>query len=335
MDTFTAASGAAFDYWVRLSTEEKGKPVLVPITTNDYFEAAGGNLLNSLQVNLDHRGEVSFVFAKEHLQKEHQVALREISLDIGLKKLFCVNDGAMFGQKFFDQLKVYDARIQPLAANRRRQDLPENSKRLDAMWQDLREYLENETNRCLNQIVHRYKPQRIIVETLDFRCVGVSRRMNRFLSNMGLSTVYGKLSALTEELGIEIIKVNPAYSSQECHRCGFVSKSNRKTQNKFSCLFCGCKCNADVNGSRMVQKRGSLCLTQNYYNGTSKDSVQKLRISEFLKSYVSATSPPTLPRNSSGERYRSIANWLLSKPFPERSLYQELLSKLVVVHTSL
>jgi hypothetical protein len=36
----------------------------------------------------------------------------------------------MFGQKFFDQLKEYDSRIQPLAANRRRQELPDNSKRL-------------------------------------------------------------------------------------------------------------------------------------------------------------------------------------------------------------
>ena len=139
MDTFTGAPGSNFDYWVRLSTAEKGKPVLVPLTTNDYFESVGGNLLNSLQVNLDCRGNVTFVVAKEHLRKEHQPALREISLDIGLKKLFCVNDGAMFGQKFFDQLKEYDARIQPPATNRRRQNLPKNSTRLDARWQDLRE----------------------------------------------------------------------------------------------------------------------------------------------------------------------------------------------------
>jgi putative transposase len=202
------------------------------------------------------------------------------------------------------------------------------------MWQDLREYLKNETNRCINQIVQRYNPQRIIVETLEFRYGGLSRRMNRFLSNMGLSTVYAKLYALTEELGIEIVDVNPAYTSQECHRCGFVSRLNRKTQGKFTCLFCGCECNADVNGSRTVRKRGSLCSTQNCYKGTTKESVQKLRITEFLKSYVSATSPPALPRSSSGARYRSIANWLLGNSFPERSLYQKLLLGLVCVHAS-
>jgi putative transposase len=334
MDTFNGTPGAAFDYWVRLSTAEKGNPVLVPLTTNDYFENAGGNLLNSLQVNMDYRGNISFVVAKEHVQQEYHPTVREISLDIGLKKLFCVNDGAMFGQKFFDQLKEYDARIQPLAANRRRQNLMENSERLDAQWQDLREYIKNETNRCINQIVRRYNPQRIIVETLEFRYGGLSRRMNRFLSNMGLSTIYDKLASLTEELGIEIVEVNPAYTSQECHKCGFVSKSNRRTQGEFACLFCGCKCNADVNGSRTVQKRGSLCSTKNCYNGTKKESVQKLRILDFLKPYVSATSPPALPKSSSGARYRSIANWELSNSFPERSLYQKLLSELVPVHIS-
>lgn len=49
--------------------------------------------------------------------------------------------------------------------------------------------------------------------------------------------------------GIEVRLINPAYTSQRCHKCGHIHRDNRQTQSKFECVECGTKLNADHNAS--------------------------------------------------------------------------------------
>ena len=63
---------------------------------------------------------------------------------------------------------------------------------------------------------------------------------------------------MTEQFGIQIVSVNPAYTSQECSRCHYVSKNNRKSQKHFICEHCHLHCNADVNAGRVIDQRRSL-----------------------------------------------------------------------------
>lgn len=55
--------------------------------------------------------------------------------------------------------------------------------------------------------------------------------MNRLIGRTYRSIVKAKLARLEEQFGIQIVGVNPAYTSQECSRCHYVSKNNRKSQN--------------------------------------------------------------------------------------------------------
>lgn len=54
--------------------------------------------------------------------------------------------------------------------------------------------------------------------------------------------------------GIEFLLVNPAYTSQTCSCCGFISKKNRKSQEKFKCISCGLSENADLNAALNISK---------------------------------------------------------------------------------
>ena len=45
----------------------------------------------------------------------------------------------------------------------------------------------------------------------------------------------------------DLRKVNPAYTSQRCSRCGHVDQSNRPSQAVFACGACGFRANADHN----------------------------------------------------------------------------------------
>ncbi len=70
-----------------------------------------------------------------------------------------------------------------------------------------------------------------MIERLDFKSPDLSKRMNRLIQNFGKGVFREKLDLLREEYSIEVLQVNPAYTSQECRTCGYVDKNNRKDTN--------------------------------------------------------------------------------------------------------
>jgi IS605 OrfB family transposase len=53
--------------------------------------------------------------------------------------------------------------------------------------------------------------------------------------------------------GINVVALNPAYTSQACSKCGHTEKANRKTQKQFICKSCGFSQNADINASANIE----------------------------------------------------------------------------------
>jgi len=60
-----------------------------------------------------------------------------------------------------------------------------------------------------------------------------------------------------------VVKVNPAYSSQTCSKCGHTCKENRKTQSLFECVSCGFTENADFQATLILYQRGQTLMEAN------------------------------------------------------------------------
>ncbi|XVV00537.1 RNA-guided endonuclease InsQ/TnpB family protein [Actinosynnema sp. CA-248983] len=58
------------------------------------------------------------------------------------------------------------------------------------------------------------------------------------------------------QAGVAIVQVDPAYTSQQCHRCGWVDKKNRRSQASFICGRCGFVGHADHNAAHNIAQRG-------------------------------------------------------------------------------
>lgn len=56
--------------------------------------------------------------------------------------------------------------------------------------------------------------------------------------------------------GIDLVAVNPAYTSQRCSRCQCVDAASRRTQAAFTCTCCGFSLNADENAARNILAAG-------------------------------------------------------------------------------
>ncbi|CAD6563388.1 hypothetical protein ACFQ3P_42435 [Paraburkholderia sabiae] len=87
----------------------------------------------------------------------------------------------------------------------------------------MRGWLESEVGRCLNGLVAVRTPAELVFERLDLRAPGLSRWLNRLIS----------------DIGITCRKVIAAYSSQADSARGYVDKNNRTDQAKLKCLWCG------------------------------------------------------------------------------------------------
>lgn len=55
--------------------------------------------------------------------------------------------------------------------------------------------------------------------------------------------------------GICIEKVSARYTSQECSKCRYCARNNRKTRSVFQCKRCGYEINADLNASRNISRK--------------------------------------------------------------------------------
>ena len=239
-----------YDYWIKLSTLEKGNPIYLPIKSNNYFENIEGKIKNFVQIIVD-KEEV--VFMKEVKKRDYIPKTKKIAIDLGLRNLFATDRGDLIGRNFIDYLTKADEKI-----------------------------------------VKLYKPKEIVIERLNFQSPKLSKKLNRIIQNFGKSIIRKKLETLKEEFNIKITEVNPAYTSQTCHNCGYVSKSNRKSQKVFVCKFCGKKQNLDINASRNILKRSS------YKNGgiyISKSKILDELVNLFIERYKGVNSCPLILTN--------------------------------------
>jgi IS605 OrfB family transposase len=58
--------------------------------------------------------------------------------------------------------------------------------------------------------------------------------------------------------GVLVKLVDPKNTSRTCPQCGFVSKSNRKSQSVFLCQSCGFASNADLVGATNISRKAEV-----------------------------------------------------------------------------
>jgi IS605 OrfB family transposase len=79
------------------------------------------------------------------------------------------------------------------------------------------------------------------------------KMLNYIINSFPYATFQNFLKYKCLDLGIKVEFINPAYTSKTCSRCKS-RNTLRPKQDQFVCLDCGFKLNADLNGSRNIEK---------------------------------------------------------------------------------
>ena len=158
-----------------------------------------------------------------------------VGVDVGLNVMAATSSGELLGASLKPKFNALYAKVRAVRANRQRQGFKDNSPRLDKLEAKLTGAIKTMAGEVSNKLVEAHPGAVFIVEDLDLRgCRGAKRFAYRALHH-----------SLEVKAPCEV--VNPAYSSQTCPSCGYVSRSNRSGI-KFICRACGRKSHADAVG---------------------------------------------------------------------------------------
>jgi hypothetical protein len=237
-------SVSKYKLWMKISTLERRKRVYLPLMENPYIS----NLDDFYHGILVHKTKDGRWIFDLYERRDYQIppleeSPKEIGIDTGLNVIASLSDGTLYGTNFKPKFDRLNSKIKKIRANRQRQGLKNNSPKLDVLETKLSRQIKSEVGKITNKIINQYGQQIFIVEDLTTLCR--TKGSKRF-SYLALQ------KALSDKAHIK--KINPAYTSQECDSCGYISRYNRYGVN-FQCKGCGRKCHADVMGAKNILRR--------------------------------------------------------------------------------
>jgi len=230
--------------WIKISTLVSRKVIWLPLAGNPYVKSAS-DVSKGVHARKDKRERWRFevVERAEWAVPEPKEGAPRIGVDVGLNVVAATSDGRTFGAGLKPKFDRLYERVRNLRANRQRQGFKENSKRLDRLESKLTGMVKTITGEVANKLVHDAPDGTVfVIEDLDLRgCRGQKRFAYRALAH-------------SLETKAPTIKVNPAYTSQWCPSCGYVSRANRRGT-EFVCRSCGRRSHADVVGGINLLRR--------------------------------------------------------------------------------
>ena len=252
-----------FDFWLKISTLDKGQPVEVPLRLYERAKAARAEypkLCTGVTLNT-RAGRWYATLVVERKGGKPTAKKPALGVDIGMASIATTSTGEQYGAVSDELARRVEkkasrfARKQKLNACLKRKGLPTVS--LDDHQAEA--FARNEIGRALNELVRGLPTgapvalERLNVKEMRFK----SRLMNRRLRAAQLGYIKDKLRFKLDERSIRYRSVQSAYSSQQCSHCGFVSRLNRRAQAEFVCQHCGFVCHADVNAALNIAERFS------------------------------------------------------------------------------
>lgn len=202
----------------------------------------------------------------------HPMAGREVGLDAGAAKTATLSDGTCYEP--INALKTNLKKLAHLQRQLKRKTkfgsnwrkLQKNIALLHQRIADMRhDHLQKmSTDICKNHAVVYREDLKIRNMTASAKAtaeepgknVKQKSGLNRVILDQGWGLLFEMLNHKMAERGGEVYAVPPAFTSQTCPCCGFVSKKNRRSQSEFCCVKCGYAANADFVGALNIFRRG-------------------------------------------------------------------------------
>jgi len=242
--------------------------MVIPVKLSDYHKKIleGKNTKNSLNLKLNKHGkiEITVVYEEEINYPEPQPK-NYIGIDIGLKRLITDSNGEFIEQntniinkvnKIVNKQSNRQTLEEHLKIKYNDKDFKLGNKRYLKQQARLSDYVKNNNRYKIKQYLKSHTDYHIVMEDIKLRdSKTYNKKTNYLMRRLRIQHLKQDMFDYSKKIGVEISLINPAFTSQQCSCCGYISKDNRKTQETFCCVKCGHENNADVNASINIKNR--------------------------------------------------------------------------------
>jgi transposase len=258
------SNDSTFDYWLRISTPQKGRPIRVPIKLADYHRKALKEKTINSSVTLSKRADGWWLTLTydETVAVQTEPTAPVIGVDVGIANFLTSSNGNHYGtfhgklrerQKRDREKRRRKAKLRACLKKKGVEKLPSTSSR---SGQRLARHVRQEINRAVNVCLDEHPDAQIVYEQLSVASMKFkARAMNAYLRASNLARIPEKIAWATAKRGMRATKVKSAYSSQECNICHCVERKNRPDQQTFCCVVCGFSTHADHNAATNLAHR--------------------------------------------------------------------------------
>jgi hypothetical protein len=259
-----ASEDSTFDYWLRISTLEKGHPIQVPVKLAEYHrEVLKDKTINSsVQLNRREGSWWLTLSYDEVVTVQPQPDAPVIGVDVGIANFLTTSDGKRYGtfngklrerQKRDREKRRRKAKLRACLEKKGVKKLPSTCSK---SGQRLIRHVKQSINRAVNECFAEHPDAQFAYEHLSIATMKFkARTMNAYLRASNLAHIPRQIEWNALKRGVQATKVKSAYSSQECSMCHYVDKRNRPDQQTFCCRACGQTLHADENAARNLAAR--------------------------------------------------------------------------------
>lgn len=178
-----------------------------------------------------------------------------VAIDVGIKTFATLSNG-----KNIDNPRFFETKQKELAKKQRRyeklkkdkQDTKKTKRAVTKIHEKIRNLRHNFVNQLGNQLVRNYDT--IIIEDINANSMIQKRWCSKQILDAAWGSFIQTLTHKAECAGRKLIKVNPAYTSQTCSKCGTRTLHELKDRT-FNCS-CGFSADRDANAAQNILRLG-------------------------------------------------------------------------------
>lgn len=187
---------------------------------------------------------------------------KQVGIDLGLSEFATLSDNTKIDNpRFFKECQDRLAKAQRKLAKLKDKDVKSKEyRRQKKIVARIHSKIKNKRDNFVHQ------ESRKVINTYDTICVedlninrmkedGKYPSIAKSIADVAWGDFISKLDYKAEDAGRRVIKVNPAYTSQMCSKCG-CRKKMLLSERHYKCDSCGFELNRDLNASRNILRLG-------------------------------------------------------------------------------
>ncbi|PFN07144.1 RNA-guided endonuclease InsQ/TnpB family protein [Bacillus cereus] len=184
-----------------------------------------------------------------------------IGIDVGLNQYAVLSDGTIFENPRFLLQKEKQLRKAQCNLSKKKKGSANYKKQVERI-QNLHEKIANQRKDFLHKLSYHLTQMYavICVENLDIRNMVRNRKVSKSISDAGWGNFRKMLMYKCEKFGGLLVKIDPAYTSQDCSNCGNRVKKSLSIRTHI-CIQCGTILDRDHNASLNILRKGLELLT--------------------------------------------------------------------------